>query len=370
MLIVFSMLRQPNLTNVNNLLLFTVLLGVVLYFGREVFILIIFSGFLAMLMTPLSVRLEKGGVSRMLSSLISILVIVAIIAGICFLLSSQVSSISEDMPQIKKRVEEGILIVERWINNTLGISSDTLKQRASEMMSGAGTVMATALKSTFSFLGGFVLIIVFTFLFILHREKYENFVVMLSREDKRTETRKVMGKISNIAQQYLTGRLISIIILGVLYLIGFLIIGVKNALLLSVIAALLTFIPYIGPLIGGFIPFFLTLVSGSFNQALWVLVILAFAQLFDNYFIEPYVVGGSVSISPFFTIFILIMGGVVWGIAGVILFLPLLGIFKIIFENVESLQPYAYLIGDDKKSKGPNGIIDKISEKLSGKKKK
>jgi predicted PurR-regulated permease PerM len=61
-------------------------------------------------------------------------------------------------------------------------------------------------------------------------------------------------------------------------------------------------------------------------------------------------VGGSVNISPFFTIFVLILGGLIWGIAGIILFLPLSGIIKIVFENVEGLQPYASLIGDQRES--------------------
>ncbi|HLN21591.1 MAG TPA: AI-2E family transporter [Bacteroidales bacterium] len=362
------MLRQPDLSHINKILLFIVLLGVVLYFGREVFIVIIFSGFLAMLMTPFSSRMENAGISRVFSSLISVLIIVAVIAGIIVLLSSQIAAMSDDFPQMKERIEEGLFNVEQWINNTIGISSDTLESKASDMLSNAGGIITGAVKSTFSFFGSSLLIIVFTFLFLLHREKYENFVVMLSREEKRDETRKVIGKISRIAQQYLGGRLISIIILGILYLTGFTIIGLKNALLLSGLAAIMTFIPYIGPVLGGFIPFFIAIVNGSFNQALWVIVIISLAQLFDNYFIEPYVVGGSVSINPFFTIFILIMGGVVWGIAGVILFLPLLGIFRIIFENVESLQPYAYLIGDDKKSSGPHELLNRITKLFSSRK--
>jgi len=130
--------------------------------------------------------------------------------------------------------------------------------------------------------------------------------------------------------------------------------------LLSVLAAIVTFIPYIGPALGGFVPFFMAIVSGFYHQAFWVVVIISLAQLFDNYFIEPYVVGGSVNISPFFAIFILIVGGVIWGIAGVILFLPLLGIVKIICENVESLQPYAYLIGDQKEKSAPEEMWNRI----------
>ena len=94
----------------------------------------------------------------------------------------------------------------------------------------------------------------------------------------------------------------------------------------------------------------MSIIDGSFNQSIWVVIIILLVNVIDHYFIEPYVVGGSVNISPFFTIFVLILGGVVWGIAGIILFLPLSGILKIVFENVEGLQPYASLIGDQRDS--------------------
>jgi hypothetical protein len=156
------------------------------------------------------------------------------------------------------------------------------------------------------------------------------------------------------------GRLISIFILAVLYIVGFIIIGLKNGIILGAIAAIFTFIPYVGPFIGGLVPFFMAVVSGSFNIAFWVVVVITLAQLFDNYFIEPYFVGGAVNISAFFAIFILILGGVIWGIAGVILFLPMLGIVKIVFENVEGLHPFAYLIGDQEDALASTKIWSRI----------
>jgi predicted PurR-regulated permease PerM len=93
-------------------------------------------------------------------------------------------------------------------------------------------------------------------------------------------------------------------------------------------------------------------------------------NVIDHYFIEPYVVGGSVSISPFFTIFVLILGGLIWGIAGIILFLPLSGILKIIFENVQGLQPYASLIGDQSDSSKHQNIWSKYKGRFYLRKKR
>jgi predicted PurR-regulated permease PerM len=201
----------------------------------------------------------------------------------------------------------------------------------------------------------------------MQRNKYENFVVMLYKEDKRNEAKEMIDKISNVAQQYLTGRLAAACLMGILFLIGFSVIGLKNAVVLSLIVAIMTIIPYVGALIGGLIPFFISIIDGSFNQSIWVIIIILAVNVIDHYFIEPYVVGGSVNISPFFTIFVLILGGIIWGIAGIILFLPLSGILKIVFENVEGLQPYASLIGDQRDSSEHKSIWSNLKGMFSRK---
>jgi predicted PurR-regulated permease PerM len=262
-------------------------------------------------------------------------------------------------------LEELISGVQSWIENQFGVSPEqqikALKEQTKNTISNAGSYLTGMLAGFVSVLAGFVLVLVFTFLFLLHREKYENFFVLLYRDEKREDAKLIIANIGKIAQQYLTGRAISIIILTIFYTVGLLIVGIKNAFLLAAAASIVTFIPYVGPIIGGMLPFFMAIISeDSFGPALGVIIVIALAQAFDNYFVEPYVVGGNVNVSPFFTIFILIVGGFLWGIAGVILFLPLLGMIKIIFDNVEGLYPYAYLIGDQNDDSGANGLLKKI----------
>lgn len=354
------MLKPVDLGRINKLLFFIILVSVILYFGREFFVILTFSGFLAMLMAPVANKLEEARVNRVLTSLISVLIILAVIFGAIMLLSAQIVSVREEIPRIKAGIGEIINDIRGWTEKNLGISLEqqikAMKERSSGLVSGAGNFLTGMVKGTFSFIGSFTLVIVFTFLFLLHREKYEHFVIMLYRPEKKDEAKTILRKISKVAQQYLVGRLISMFILAMLYVIGFTIVGLENATLLSVVAAIFTFIPYVGPLLGGLVPFMMAILGGSVNDAIWVVIILTLAQLFDNYFVEPSVVGGSVNISPFFAIFILILGGVVWGIAGVILFLPLLGILKIVFENLEGMEPYAYLIGDQKDSSAQSKI--------------
>jgi predicted PurR-regulated permease PerM len=322
-----------------------------------------------MLITPVSNKLEKHGFSRTLSSFISILIITSVFAGVILLLAAQIGNIGKELPLILIRYEEIKSDIQVWINDSLGISSEQLRVRASDAFNNAGSFLTNTVKHTITFIGSLFLVLVFIFLFLMQRNKYEKFVVMLYKEEKRNEAKEMISKISKVSQQYLTGRLNAALIMGVLFLIGFSIIGLKNAIVLSLIVAIMTIIPYVGALIGGLVPFFISFIEGSFNQSLWVVIIILIVNTIDHYIIEPYIVGGSVNISPFFTIFALILGGVIWGISGIILFLPLSGILKIIFENVEGLQPYGSLIGDQPDSSGSANTWSKFKGLFYSKKK-
>ena len=347
------MLPHPGLERINKILLFVILTSIVLYFGRGFFVLISFAGLLAMLMTPVSNRLENRGVSRVISSLISVMIIVVIFSVVILLLAAQIGNIGKELPLILLRYEEIKLDLQRWVNDSLGVSSQQLRVHASEVFNNAGSFLTNFIKNTIAFIGSLFVVLVFIFLFLMQRTKYEKFVLMLYKEEKRNKAKDMIDRISQVAQQYLTGRLVAACIMGILFLIGFLIVGLKNSVILALIVAIMTIIPYVGALIGGLVPLFISMIDGSLNQSIWVVIIILAINTIDHYIIEPYVVGGSVNISPFFTIFVLILGGLIWGIPGIILFLPLSGIIKIVFENVEGLQHYASLIGDQRDSSKP-----------------
>lgn len=285
------------------------------------------------------------------------------------LLFAQIDSIGKELPQILLRYEEIKVDIQTWINESLGVSSQQLRVHASDAFGNAGKFLSGMVRDTITFVGSLFLVLVFIFLFLMQRNTYENFVVMLYKEEKRNKAKEMIDKISNVAQLYLTGRLVAGFIMGILFLIGFLIIGLKNAVILSLVVAIMTIIPYVGALIGGLVPLFISIIDGSFNQSAWVIIIILLVNVIDHYFIEPYIVGGSVNINPFFTIFVLILGGVIWGIAGIILFLPLSGILRIVFENVEGLQPYASLIGDQRDSSHPKNIWAQLNGIFSRRKK-
>lgn len=204
-----------------------------------------------------------------------------------------------------------------------------------------------------------ILIIAYFFFFLFYREKYENFFLQVRGANDAPEVKDVIHRIQKVAIKYIGGRFLAILILAVLNSVGLLLVGAKNAILLGLISALFTFVPYVGTLVGGLFAAGTVLITQSAGSALAIIGILAVIQILDEYLVEPYVVGGNIQLSPLAVIVALVVGGLIWGVAGMVLFIPFLGIAKIIFDHVPSLHPYSYLIGDDEESSG-SSTLDKL----------
>lgn len=344
------------LKRINAVLFFGILVCVILFFAKKVLVPLTFAVFFAMLFTPLCNWLELKGWKRALTSLTAILITLAVTAGIVLMIFWQGKNMAEKFPEMKEKAQKMIQQGKSYVNQHFGVTEKKQEQMVDKQMKSASQSSGATIKKL---LGGFsdfitaaVLVILFMFLLLYQREKYEAFFLKLCSDQPVEEAHEIINRICKVSQQYLRGRLLSIAIFTACFTTGFLIIGLENAFLLAFIAAVLTIIPYIGSIIGGLFPFAVALVTNdNINVALGALAVIGIVQVIDNYFIEPYIIGGEVSISAFFTILILFVGGLLWGVAGMILFIPLLGMVKIIFDSFPELAPYGFLIGDQKKAK-------------------
>jgi predicted PurR-regulated permease PerM len=149
------------------------------------------------------------------------------------------------------------------------------------------------------------------------------------------------------------GLLVEMAIVTVLNAIGFFLIGIQYAIFLAVLAAVLNLIPYIGMLIASVICVAVTLTTSDSTSAIvWTGVILIIVQFIDNNFIMPYIVGSKVRINALFSIVGVLIGGLIAGISGMFLSIPVMAIMKAIFDRVDNLQPWGLLLGDPKQEKG------------------
>lgn len=357
------------LSRVNQQLLFFVLIVVTLYFGKPVLVPLMLGAMLAMLMAPVCQRLDDKGLHRAVSTAICILILVVAIVAIFSVIFAQINSFMEDLAAIKVKTRDLLWELQSFIEDKFNIPRKAQETIAKEQVQGEenGGLARTILTSFTSTLGTMVLMLVYTFLFIYNKEKYETFFVRIFHDEDPDKVKNIVGKVALVGQKYLTGRAISVIILTTLYSIALAFIGLENAVILAGIAALLTIIPYVGTTLGGLFPFLVALTTEpTIHPALMVGGSIILIQTIDNYFIEPNVVGGEVNLSAFASIVSIIIGGIIWGVAGMILFLPIMGILKIIFDHVESLKPLGYIIGDSNGREKKN-IVLRIRERFQKK---
>jgi predicted PurR-regulated permease PerM len=155
----------------------------------------------------------------------------------------------------------------------------------------------------------------------------------------------ILSETIHIYYNYIKGMVFLYIIVGVLNSIGLLLLGVDYAILFGMVTALMTIIPYIGIMISAILP--MTIIWAETNNVWYpvgVALVFAFVQYLEANIIFPYVVGKQLGINTLVSIIAILLGGAIWGVSGMILFLPFLALFKLVSGKVKELQPFYHLL--------------------------
>lgn len=345
---------SPSLSKSISILFFAFLVVSGMYFGREFLIPIAIASLLAMLFLPLSRWFEGRGISRVLASIFCVFLLLLGFAGVIALLSWQASDISNDLTQIGERLNNIGEELKQYIAKNIGISAEKQKAWINKQSSAAGASMGTAgtiLGSAMSVMVDTILVLVYLFLFIYSRTHIKKFVLMMVPSPETKETEQIINDAGKMAQKYISGMSMMIVMLWILYGVGFSIAGVENALFFALLCGILEIIPFIGNLTGTALTLLMVISQGGDDSmVISVLATYLVIQFLQTYILEPLVVGSEVNINPLFTILILVLMELIWGIPGLILAIPMIGIVKIICDHVRPLKPYGFLIGKEKNS--------------------
>ena len=357
---------SPSLSRSISVLFFAFLVICGLYFAREFLIPLAISALLAMLFVPLCRWFENRGMNRIVASIFCVLIFLMGVASIVALLSWQASGISEDLSQISERLTKIAEDIRQFIARNVGISTYKQKQwlegQSSSESAGAMGLAGTLLSSLMSIVVNSILVLVYLFLFISSRSHLKKFVLMLVPETAIKETEKVIGDGGKVAQRYISGIGTMIVILWVMYSIGFSIVGVESAIFFAILCGLLEIVPFIGNLIGTTLTVLMVISQGGSNgMIIGVLATYLLVQFIQTYILEPLVVGSEVNINPLFIILVIVLMEIIWGIPGMILAIPMFGLVKIVCDHVKPLKPYGFLIGKEHSGK-ESGMIVKIKD--------
>ncbi len=355
-------IQHQRLMRAAALLIVVVLSAVILKYGKPFLVPLAFASLFSMLLVPVSTWMEQKGINKAIATLLSILVLVSFFAGVIAFIGWQVSDLAEDTSKLEQMVTKKYAELRQYVSNELGIPEATQKEFIKKQQESSGgkmqwvTGLITGLGGT---LTNSLLVLVYIFLLLYFREHIKRFVIRIVPDEDERKAIHVVDNLQKVSQKYLTGLTLMIVGLWIMYGIGFSVIGVKNAIFFAVLCGFLEIVPFVGNLVGNLITILVTLSQGGdTSMVISILITYGIIQFIQSYILEPMVVGAEVNINPLFTIVGLVAGELVWGIPGLILAIPLMGIAKIICDHIEPLKPYGELIGEEKKQ--PNKLKKKI----------
>jgi len=290
-----------------------------------------------------------------------LLVLLIAITGIGVLLSWQISQLTNDFSLLTQKVNSIGNAIQNYVFHNFGI---TVKEQSQlldkEQLSITGTMQIIA-GSAVSVFTNFILVLAYFFLLLYFRRHIRRFILKLFPATQQSEVSNVLSSVTRVSQQYLLGLSKMIVCLWIMYGIGFSIIGVKNALFFAILCGLLEIIPFIGNLTGTTLTVLVAVVQGAgVPLVLSIIGVYMLVQLIQEWILSPVILGSQVKINAFTTVLALVLGEIIWGIAGIFLAIPLIAMFKIVCDHIESLKPYGFLIGEIVSRKGKSGSDSKI----------
>ncbi|TCO11065.1 AI-2E family transporter [Natronoflexus pectinivorans] len=338
------------LKKTNRILIFFLLIVVFLYLGAPFLIPFIFGIFFAFLMVPLCKFLEKIKLNRTIAALLSTLVVFIIFGGILFLFITQINLFVSDMPSMEDKVmsliKSGQNRIEAITNISLSQQDEILEERSGQIIEKIEPFVTNFFGNVLSTVFSFFLVLIYLFLLLLYRKKIFDFLMMYVSQEQESSTKETLSKISHVAFHYLWGRAKVMILLGIMFFITFILFGLPYALLFTLFGAVITIIPYFGPLLSGLLPILFSFIYfDSLQKILIFSSIVIVIQLIESYVLEPLILGKEVEINPLVIIVTIVVGGIIWGLAGMILFVPIIAMVKIISLNQSKLRPIGFLLG-------------------------
>jgi predicted PurR-regulated permease PerM len=137
------------------------------------------------------------------------------------------------------------------------------------------------------------------------------------------------------------GLLIEALIVATLNTIALFILGVQYAILMGVLGALLNVLPFFGGILAALLPIMVaTITKDGYNTQIGIAVSYMIIQFTDNHFLIPYIVSAKVRINALLSVVAVLLGGAVWGLSGMFLSIPFIGVLKIVFDRIPELQPW------------------------------
>jgi len=249
---------------------------------------------------------------------------------------------------------------------TLKEQEQMFENRLAGMIQETQSYLSGIISDFSGILFSFLLMLIYVFFLLVNRDKFSEFLMKYIPDKNKQQTEEIMDKIKMVANRYLWGRVQVMFVLSIMYTITFYAYDLEYSALLIIFGVLVTIIPYIGPFLSGLFPIiFMMIMSTNSAEIISFTIIVLIIQLIESYVLEPVIIGSEIKQSPLFVVIAIVLGSAIWGVAGLILFVPLFGVMKIIFDNTKGLEPVGFLVGYES-SGTKQSVFDRIRNKMRG----
>ncbi|WP_407517156.1 AI-2E family transporter [Elizabethkingia anophelis] len=351
-----AFLSWPFYLKLASVLISIMILGYLAIQGQDLIIPMVMGLLFAILLVPVCNFLEKKlRFNRSISAIVVSVLGLALIGFILYLIGVQTTSFSEDWPAFQKQITAAFDSIQDWIAHKFGVQKHKqltyINDLAQKSLSTGTVIVEKMLKSITYILMLIGLTFLFTLFILIYRRQLVRFIIMCFADKHKAVVMDVVNSIQYMVKKYLIGLIIQMVLVTILSFIAYTIIGIKYNFLLAIITGIFNVLPYLGILIATVLGIFVTFATSSAANVLWVLVGMVAVHAVDGNIIMPKIVGSQVKLNSLIVIIGLIVGESIWGVMGMFLTIPIMAIAKIIFDRVEDLKPWGYLMGDDDDAK-------------------
>jgi len=329
---------------------------VIILRGASALLIPLFAGLLlAILLLPLVNFLERKHLPKALACIIAVFCFIIAFTVVNYFLTAEITGFSKELPNILAKLKIEFASFQEWIVTKFHVEreqqSDYVSNSFNDMLNGVTGFLYRLFFSLGNLVIWILFVCIYAFFILCYRARLVRFVMKLIEKDFSHEMPLILQENKKVIKGYITGLLAEFAIMLVLVSSVLLILGIKYALLLAIITALLNVIPYIGIYTATVIAMLVTYANSTGSSAVTVGIVLLSIHLVDGIILLPRIVGSRMKLNPFIMIVAVIAGDIVWGIPGMFLFIPLAAMLKIVFENIASLEAWAILFGEEEKKK-------------------
>jgi predicted PurR-regulated permease PerM len=283
--------------------------------------------------------------------IISILILTILLGGLLFLLISQLLSFFQEWPGLKLKISDAAEEISVWISGTFNIGKEKQLQWLDKLINESGANAMSIISKTLSAsaVGAvyFLLIPIYSVLILYYRHKWMEVLYRIFPHEGRERVREIVKLSIQSYHNFIKGMIVVYLIVGILNSTGLFLLGIPHAFLFGFIASVLTFIPYVGIMVASLLPISMAWITyNSIWYPLGVVAIFAFVQYLEANLIFPLAVSNRLKINALVTIVSIFAGGIIWGVSGMILFIPFLGILKLVADRTPSLRTLAVILGE------------------------